>query len=163
MVHISSRNKEKNKKLMFLILSRIHVFFFGGWVSLMGWDDCNFSPKCITHRLPLKTHSIYVKNNHTMIFCPSHILISLHFKFDNTMTCCKLMRQCLLIVKKSRAQKINQWYHVKQKRYVRYSLKITLYWLSPQETVLQTSATNIPNQKVANYFSDGVVISVHTA
>ena len=38
-----------------------------------------------------------------------------------------------------------------------YIFKIMLRLLWPHETVLQTSATDIQNRKVANYFSDGVV------
>ena len=46
---------------------------------------------------------------------------------------------------------------------VPYILKIMsrLLWLL--ETMLQTSATNIQNRRVANYFLDGVVVSGHTA
>ena len=42
---------------------------------------------------------------------------------------------------------------------VPYVLKIMSRLLWPHETVLQTSATNIQNQKVADVFSDGVVVS----
>ena len=46
---------------------------------------------------------------------------------------------------------------------VPYILKIMPRSLCPHETVLQTSATNIENRKVANYFLDGVVVSGPTA
>ena len=46
---------------------------------------------------------------------------------------------------------------------VPYILKIMLRLLGPHETVLQTSATNTQNRKVANYFSDVVVVSGPTA
>ena len=71
----------------------------------------------------------------------------------------------LLIVKNLEHRKFQVWYHVKEESVlsVPYILKIMSRLLWPHETLLQTSVTNIQNQKVADVFSDGVIVSGHTA
>ena len=71
----------------------------------------------------------------------------------------------LLIVKNLEHRKFQVWYHVKEESVpsVPYILKIMSRLLWPHGTVLQTSVTNIPNQKVADYFLDGGVVSGPTA
>ena len=71
----------------------------------------------------------------------------------------------LLIVEILEHEKFQEQYHVKEKRlfYLPYIFKIMSRSLWPHETVLQTSATNIQNRKVANYFLVGVVVSGPTA
>jgi len=66
---------------------------------------------------------------------------------------CKIIIK--IIIKKSRARKISTVVTRERRKIVLsvpYILKIMSRSLWPQETVLQTSATNIQNRKVANYF-----------
>ena len=70
--------------------------------------------------------------------------------------------QKLAYCKKSRAQKISRVVPRERRKIVLsfpYIIKIISRLLWPHGTVLQTSATNIQNRKVANYFLDGVVVS----
>ena len=72
------------------------------------------------------------------------------------------LSQKLAYCKKSGAQKISRVVLRKRRQIVRSVpdiLNIMSRLLWPHGTVLQTSATNIQNQKVANFFSDGVVVS----
>ena len=78
------------------------------------------------------------------------------------------MCQKLAYCKNSRARKISRVAPRERRKKkdvlsVPYILKIMSRSLGPYETVLQTSATNIQNRKVANYFLDGVIVSGPTA
>ena len=77
---------------------------------------------------------------------------------------CKIIIK--IIIKKSRARKISTVVTRERRKIVLsvpYILKIMSCSLWPYKTMLQTSATNIQNRKVANYFLDGVVVSGPTA
>jgi len=97
---------------------------------------------------------------------------------NNKTTCCKHLRQreedwessrkvayVCNFVKRPEQENIKTCTTWKKKdcSIVPYILKVLLRLLWPHETVLQTSATNIQNRKVSNYFSDGVVVLGPTA